>query len=239
VPADLVGGVVEAAAGQYHSMALLADGSVRVWGGDAQGSQVMELCRHSLHNGRSSEILYCFSASLRLFINTVLHFGTCASLLERHEPGLESRQSLLATFQDVNIRMYGQRGSIEIMLQSERHLQVKQMPSEIKAGSYNFVGARAIAAGYQHCSAILRNGSLVAWGGDNAFKELFIPPEVAARNATTISACASFWFASMDNGELHMIGGAPVEDNITMPIDVVQGTVKQAWAAPAGLLKLL
>jgi hypothetical protein len=49
VPPDLVGGVVAAAAGLMHSMALLADGSVRVWGGDADGTQVRRVSCASLY----------------------------------------------------------------------------------------------------------------------------------------------------------------------------------------------
>jgi alpha-tubulin suppressor-like RCC1 family protein len=46
VPPDLVGGVVGVAAGYSHSMVLLSDGSVRVWGGDADGTQV-SWCRQN------------------------------------------------------------------------------------------------------------------------------------------------------------------------------------------------
>jgi hypothetical protein len=49
VPPDLVGGVVATAAGFMHSMALLADGSVRVWGGDADGTQVRRVSCASLY----------------------------------------------------------------------------------------------------------------------------------------------------------------------------------------------
>jgi alpha-tubulin suppressor-like RCC1 family protein len=81
------------------------------------------------------------------------------------------------------------------------------MPDELKARSPQFVGAKAIASGYEHCVAILRNGSVVAWGGVNDKGQLDIPTEVRTKKAVAIAAQDAYWLVQFEDGALDDSGG--------------------------------
>jgi alpha-tubulin suppressor-like RCC1 family protein len=101
------------------------------------------------------------------------------------------------------------------------------MPNELNAKSPQFVGATAIASGYEHCVAILRNGSVVAWGGVNDKGQLDIPAEVRTKKAVAIAAQDAYWLVHFEDGAVMTLGGGSADDNMTVPDTLMPGTVKE------------
>lgn len=178
-------GVTAVSAGDQFSLALLGNGTVEAWGDDSFG----ELGNGSLKNSDVPVTVEDLSGV------TAISAGG---------------QQALALLSNGTAMSWGDNESDQL---GDGQDVSTQSNSTVPVAVSGLTGAVAVAAGYQHSLALLRNGEVMAWG-DNGFFQLAqpqgfpggyadsdVPLEVPGiTDATSIAAGGLFCLALLSNG---------------------------------------
>jgi uncharacterized delta-60 repeat protein len=219
--------VVEISAGDFHSMARLSDGSVISWGADWYGqSTVSPLIDDavSISAGEGHNlILHCapsfpsVDGTVRQVTgkpNQVLSFTpsisenteitTASSLPDGTEinpvTGEISGAPTVGKDQLIRIAVRNQVGyrytPLRLFIGSYITGWGSQLPSGMPAGLTDVV---ELAAGEDHCLALLKDGTVVAWGND-AYGKATVPSDLDT--VVAIAAGSSYSLALKENGDV-------------------------------------
>jgi alpha-tubulin suppressor-like RCC1 family protein len=176
VPVSALEFVTSVAAGGSHSLALLADGHVMAWGGNAYGQ---------LGNGTTN------NASTPVEVHG-LSDVTAIAAGANHSLALLSNGTMMAW----GANEHGQVGDGKVSKEEEPG---EQLPVPVTG----LTGVTAIAAGGNHSLALLSNGTVMAWGeneegelGDGSHADAHSPVLVKdLSGATAVAAGANFSLA--------------------------------------------
>jgi alpha-tubulin suppressor-like RCC1 family protein len=196
---SLPGGVHEVseaatvAAGEYHALALLENGSVRAWGRDTEG----QLGNGATETSRKLPVPVCTVAEATCKPEHYLSEVTAVAAGQAHSLALRSAGNVVAWGSDTD----GQLGNGST-INSSVPTEVQGLPEE---------PVIAIAAGYHHSLALLKSGKVYAWG-DNEDGELgtgttenstkAVPVQGLPEEATAISAGADHSLAVLKSGKV-------------------------------------
>jgi alpha-tubulin suppressor-like RCC1 family protein len=219
--------VVEISAGDFHSMARLSDGSVITWGADWHGqSTVPSLIDDAVSisaGGGHSLVLRCSSpfpsvdGTVRQVTgkpNQVLSFTpsisgntetTAASSLPlgteiNAVTGAISGTPIVGHDQLIHIAVRNQVGysysPLRLFIGPYITGWGSRLPSGMPAGLTDIV---ELAAGEDHCLALLKDGTVVAWGNDY-YGKATVPSDLDT--VVAIAAGSTFSLALKENGEV-------------------------------------
>ena len=226
VPGGLVD-VVEISAGDFHSMARLSDGSVVTWGADWHGQStvppIIDNAASISAGGGHSLVLRCSSpfpsvdGTVRQVTgkpNQVLSFTPSISvnteiITASNLPlgteinavtGAISGTPIVGQDQLIRIAVRNQVGysysPLRLFIGPYITGWGSRLPSGMPAGLTDIV---AVAAGTDHCLALLEDGTVISWGNDYGGKTT-VPSDLS--NVVAIAAGSTFSLALKENGDV-------------------------------------
>ena len=249
VPGGLVD-VVEISAGDFHSMARLSDGSVVTWGADWHGQStvppIIDNAASISAGGGHSLVLRCSSpfpsvdGTVRQVTgkpNQVLSFTPSISvnteiITASNLPlgteinavtGAISGTPIVGQDQLIRIAVRNQVGysysPLRLFIGPYITGWGSRLPSGMPAGLTDIV---AVAAGTDHCLALLEDGTVISWGNDYGGKTT-VPSDLS--NVVAIAAGSTFSLALKENGDVIAWGRHPDWSYSSLPTPLANGVV--------------
>ncbi|MEN8743570.1 MAG: putative Ig domain-containing protein [Lentimonas sp.] len=219
--------VVEISAGDFHSMARLSDGSVISWGADWYGqSTVSPLIDDavSISAGEGHNLILHCAPSFPSVDGTVRQVTGKPNQVLSFTPSISENTEITTAFSlpdgtEINpatgeisgAPTVGKDQLIRIAVRNQvgyRYTPLRlfigsyitgwgsQLPSGMPAGLTDVV---ELAAGEDHCLALLKDGTVVAWGND-AYGKATVPSDLDT--VVAIAAGSSYSLALKENGDV-------------------------------------
>jgi len=148
---DLLTDIIAIAAGGYHSIALSKNGTIWAWGNNTDGQL------GNFQAGQTSNLPYKVTSSTG-YLENIVSISSGYS----HNLALDESGNILAWGKND----WGQLGNPEFEGKSAYAVYVKSINGNEKLNNVS-----SISAGYSHSIALLKDGTIVAWG-DNRYGRL-------------------------------------------------------------------